>query len=119
MKKSGELTAGANILDIVDYRGTRIIFTEEKWKEKSIVHPELLDKKFIKNLQKAIESPQIVWQDFDDPVKKACYYWRYGINRYIKVIVWIFGDPPHQVVSAFETNYIKEQKYSNLKRLKY
>lgn len=30
-----------NILDVIDYRGERVIFTEKKWKEKSIQHPEL------------------------------------------------------------------------------
>lgn len=116
MNKSEE-EAEKNILDVVDYRGKRVIFTEKKWKEKSIQHPELTNGKFLKNLKRTIESPQIVWQDYDDPVKKACYYWRHKIDRYIKVVIWIVENPC-RVVSAFEVNYIKETKYSNLKQLK-
>jgi hypothetical protein len=82
------------------------------------MHPELLDKQFLKNLQRAIESPQIVWQDFDDPAKKVCYYWKHKINRFVKAVIWIFGSSPYRAVSAFETDYIKEQKYPNLKKLK-
>ena len=117
MIKSEETTRERNILDVVDYRGERVIFTEKKWKEKSIQHPELTNSKFLKNLKRAIESPQIVWQDYDDPVKKACYYWRHKINQYIKVVIWTFENPC-RVVSAFETNYIKEAKYPNLEQLK-
>lgn len=104
------------IIDTKDYRGKRVIFTETKWKEKSKQHPELTDSKFLNNLKKAIESPQIVWQDYDEPLKKSCYYWRHKINGYVKVVILICVNPC-QVISAFETNYIKEIKYSNLKQL--
>lgn len=117
MEKGQKTVTKRNILDVIDYRGERVVFTEKKWKEKSIQHPELRNNKFLKNLKKAIELPQIVWQDYDDPIKKACYYWKHQTCQYIKVVIWI-SENPCQVVSAFETNYIKETKYPNLKQLK-
>lgn len=105
------------IIDTVDYRGKRVVFTERKWREKSEQHPELLKSKFLKNLKKTIETPQIVWQDYADPKKKRCYYWKYSVTTYIKVIIFIF-DNPCNVVSAFEVDYIKESQYPNLKNFK-
>ncbi len=105
------------ILDVVEYTGQRVVFTEERWKEKRLQHTELNNEKFLKNLKKAIESPQIVWQDFDEPSKKLCYYWKHKIDCYVKVVIHTLGNP-WRVVTAYEINYIKETKYPNLKQLK-
>lgn len=104
------------VLDEIDYRGKRVILTFKKWKQKSSQHPELLDGKFIKNLQSTIKNPDEVWEELSSK-DKACYYKKYSINSYIKVVIWVKGNPAH-IVSAFETNYIKEVKYPKLKRLK-
>ena len=105
-----------NIIDIKDYRGERVIFTRKKWTQKSISHPELLNKIFFKNIKETIAKPEEVWQDYSDKRNKRCYYKKYSNNSYVKVVIWICSNPCH-IVSAFEINYIKEIKYPNLKKL--
>lgn len=105
------------VIDAVDYLGNRVIFTEKKWKQKSTVHPELGSKTFLKNLEDTIKNPEQVWEDYSDKKNKRCYYKKYSIISYVKVVIWINGGPC-QIVSAFETNKIKEEIYTNLKRLK-
>ena len=106
-----------NVFDVTDYREKKIIFTKKKLKEKSVNHPELLNATFLKNLEQTIIDPEEVWQDYDKPRYKRCYYKKYSTNTYVKAIIWI-TDNPCRVVSAFETPFIKESKYSELKRLK-
>jgi len=106
-----------NVFDVIDYRGKKIIFTKKKLKEKSVTHSELLNTTFLKNLEQAIIDPEEVWQDYDKPNHKRCYYKKYSMNTYIKAIIWVY-DNPCRVVSAFETPFIKETKYSELKRLR-
>ena len=105
------------IIDVDDYRGKRVTFTYKKWKEKSITHPDLRNKTFLKNLKNTIINPDEVWQDYSDRKRKRCYYKKYSINSYVKVIIWIYGNPC-EVVTAFQTNYIKEHRYPELKQLK-
>jgi hypothetical protein len=107
---------GKNLLDIKDYRGKRIIFTKEKWKEKSIQHTELRNKEFLKSIKKAIENPTEVWEDYGSK-KRKCYYWRYGINIYVKVVILEVGNP-YNVITAYKINKIKEKTYHNLKQIK-
>jgi hypothetical protein len=105
------------IIDTVDYCGNKVIFTEKKWREKSTVHPELKNKTFLKNLEDTIKNPHEVWEDNSDKENKRCYYRKYSISSYVKVIIWVKSNPCY-IVSAFETNKIKEEIYTNLKRLK-
>lgn len=84
--------------------------------EKQKDHPELKRKVFLKNLRETIIKPEEVWQDYSDKKKKRCYYKKYSTNSYIKVVVWI-KDNPCNIVTAYEINYIKEWKYSELKRI--
>lgn len=105
-------------LDLKDYRGERVVFLKSKWKEKSKIHPELENKVFLDNLEKAIEEPNFVWEDKSDSKNKRCYYWKYSTSTYIKVVIWISSNPC-RVVTAFETNRIKEEKYiGEIKRLR-
>jgi len=106
-----------NIIDIEDYRGRRVIFTWNKWKEKSIMHPELRNKIFLRNIKRVIENPTEVWQDYSDKKNKRCYYWKYSTHTYIKVVIWVSYCPCY-IVTAYQINYIKEKKYPELKRLK-
>jgi len=105
------------IIDVEDYRGKRVIFTYEKWKEKSITHSDLLNKTFLKNLKETIIDPEEVWQDYSDKKYKRCYYKKYSTNSYVKVVIWITNNP-NRVVTAFQINFIKENKYPNLRRVK-
>jgi len=105
------------IIDVEDYGGRRVIFTQKKWKEKSIIHPELLNKIFLKNLKEVIINPKEVWEDYDDKDNKRCYYKKYSVNSYVKVVVWTTDNPCH-IISAFETDRIKESIYPELKRLR-
>ena len=104
------------VIDMNDYRKYRVVFTEKKRKEKAIIHAELNDPKFLKYIEKAVKDPLYVWQDNDDSKRKRCYYWKHSIKDYTKVVIWIYSNPC-RVVNAFETNYIKEEKYPKLKRL--
>lgn len=104
------------IIDVKDYRDKRVIFTKKKWLEKQQDHPELKKDVFIKNLKRTIIEPDEVWQDLSDK-KKRCYYKKYSCNTYIKAVVWIKNNPCH-IITSFEINYIKEQNYPELKRLK-
>ncbi len=106
-----------HIIDTIDCWGNRVVLTREKLKEKAVVHPELNNKNFIRNLRQMIESPEQVWEDKDNRKRKRCYYKKYSMNSYVKAIVLMIGSPYH-IISAFETNYIKESKYPNLKQLK-
>ncbi len=108
--------ATQNCLDTTDYRGKRVIFTEKKRNQKAVQHSELYDPSFITNLEKAIQAPDEVWEDYDDPTHKRCYYKRFGIDLYAKAVIWVTGYP-YQIVSAFETNRIKETNYPGLRRL--
>ena len=108
--------SGGNALDVIDYEGNRVIFTKRKLSQKVLQHPELNNKQFLKNIVRAIEHPNEVWQDQQDSKLKRCYYRKYSTTTYIKVVIWI-TDKPFRVVSAFETNKIKEAQYPKLKRL--
>lgn len=103
------------IIDVEDYRGKRVIFTEKRWKIKSVQHPELLSRKFLSNVERTIQAPQEVWEDYGDSKNRCCYYRKYSTQTYVKVVIWTSGNC--QVITAFETNFIKETKYANLKRL--
>jgi hypothetical protein len=105
------------VIDTEDYRGKRIIFTYKKWQEKSKTHPDLLNKTFLKNLKETIEEPEEVWQDYSDKRRKRCYYKKYSISSYVKAVVWVDNNPCH-IITAFQTNYIRENKYPTLKRLR-
>lgn len=104
------------IIDTLDYRKLRVIFTKKKWQEKLIAHPELNNQKFLANIKKALQRPGVVWEDQGDKEHKRCYYKKYSVNTYIKVVIWLSN--PNQVVTAFEIDYIKESKYPGLKQLK-
>lgn len=108
--------AGQNKVDVTDYRGKRVIFTERRWRRKSTQHTELCDPAFIGNIEQALLAPDEVWEDYNSPTNKHCYYKRFGVNLYAKVVVWV-ADNPGQIVTAFETNVIKEANYAELKRL--
>ncbi len=77
MAKSEE-EAEKCILDITDYAGRRVVFTEKKWKEKSIQHPELT-----KCMQKNITENKAVLSfayNFENIVKKNNWVSRYDID---------------------------------------
>ena len=90
------------IIDALDYRGERVVFSRKKWQQKSIIHPDLL---------------KIVWQDYNDKEYKRCYYKKYSSHSYVKVVIFI-DSVFCRVVTAFQTNYIKEGGYSELKKIK-
>lgn len=108
---------GDYIIDVESYDGKRIVFTKEKWEEKLVIHAELNSTIFLKNLEETIKNPEEVWEDKSDKDAKRCYYKKYSVNSYIKVIIWI-SHIPYRVVSAYEVDFIKETKYPELKRLK-
>lgn len=105
------------VIDTQDYRGTKVVFTHKKWKEKVVEHADLKNSTFLKNVKQTIENPTEVWPDYSDKRHKRCYYKKYSTHSYVKVVVWFKGNPAC-VVTAFETNYIKESKYPELRRLK-
>jgi hypothetical protein len=106
------------VFTVKDYSNHAIIFTEKKRKKKSEIHKELLDDKFIKFVTWALTKPTCIWQDYEQPTNKRCYYYRYsGEPRYAKVVVWHNCQEPWQVVSAFDVNWIKEEKYPTLKQI--
>lgn len=104
-------------IDVLDYEGNRAILTKKKLEQKALQHPELKNKIFLKNLIRKIENPDEVWQDQQDSKAKRCYYKKYSTESYVKVVIWI-QDSPYRIVSAFETNKIKETMYPKLKRLR-
>ncbi len=106
----------SNIIEIIDWWGRKVVFTEKKWQQKCEDHPELKSRTFLRNIKRTIEEPQQVWEDKSDKTCKRCYYRKYSIDTYVKVIIWI-KDDPCRVVSAFETNLVKEINYLDLKRL--
>jgi len=105
------------IIDVLDYRGVRVVFTRKKLQQKSIIHPDLLNKTFFKNVIETVKNPEIVWQDYNDKEHKRCYYKKYSNYSYVKVVIFVDG-VFCRIVTAFQTNYIKESKYSELTRLK-
>lgn len=107
----------ADIIDTLDYEGKRVVFTGVKHREKALQHPELNNRKFLKNLEETIENPDEVWEDYDDKDHRRCYYKKYSQNTYVKVVIW-YKDNPRRVVTAFQINWVKETKYPGLKRLK-
>lgn len=105
------------IIDIEDYRGKRIIFTHEKWEIKKVIHPELRKRVFLKNIEKTIIDPEEVWEDYEDKKRKRCYYKKYSINDYVKVVIWI-ADNPCKVITAYSIDRIKERGYAKLKQIR-
>ncbi len=97
------------VIDILDYRQVRIVFTEKKWMFKCQTHPELKSQTFLKNVERTLQEPEEVWEDYDDPKHKYCYYRKYSTNTMVKVVVWMDGD--NHIVTAYETDFIKETKY--------
>lgn len=106
-----------NIIDTEDDLKRRVIFTHKKWKEKSSDHKELLKRVFILNIQKTIENPEEVWEDYQDKRNKQCYYKKYSMFTYVKVVIWM-RDNPCQVITAYEIDHIKEENYPGLRRLR-
>lgn len=106
-----------NVIDVLNYAGNRVILTKKKLEQKALQHPELRNKSFLKNLIRTIENPEEIWQDQQDPKTKQCYYRKYSTRSYVKVVLWTHSKP-HRIVSAFETNKIKETIYPKLKRLR-
>lgn len=104
-------------VDIQDYRGVRVVFKIRKWESKSVQHPELCDPAFIVHIKEALQNPTEVWEDYDGPSEKNCYYKRFGINLYAKVVVLIAREP-NEVISAFEVDYVKETKYPSVRKLR-
>lgn len=106
-----------DVFSVADYRGKVVIFSRAKWEEKRFRHPELNKKTFLKCLERAMGEPDEVWEDYEDPRRKRCYYKKYSSCSYAKAVVWI-ADDPCRVATAYEINEIKETKYSNLKRVR-
>lgn len=105
------------IFSVQDYRGKVVIFTRKKWGEKQSDHPELHKKQFLECVKRALEKPDEVWEDYGDREHRRCYYRKYSPQSYAKVVVWI-SDNPCVVVTAYEINFVKENKYTpQLKRL--
>src|SRR3990167_9434997 len=111
------MSNSTNVIDILNYEGRRVILTRKKLEQKALQHPELKNRKFLENIIRTIESPEEVWQDQQDPKTKRCYYQKYSAGTYVKVVVWVQGKT-YNIVSAFETNKIKETLYPKLKRLR-
>ena len=105
------------IIDVIDYTGKRVIFTIKKLKAKAIQHPELNKPAFIKRVGTTLVNPDEVWQDYDEPRKRRCFYKKYSMCSYAKVVVYCCCSPS-EVVTAYEINYVKEQKYPGLKQLR-
>jgi hypothetical protein len=103
-------------LDLIDYKGKRVIFTLDKWKLKSSKHPYLQLPQFKKFIIKALSEPTEVWQDYDEPKKKKCYYYKYNTTYYAKVVVWVTRKP-YEVVTVYNLDYIKEMNYPQVRRL--
>lgn len=108
-----------DIINTTDYSGKKVVFTRDKWNEKKDDHPELTKDKFISCIIRAIENPDEVWQDYGDFSKgkfnKRCYYKKYSATSYAKVVIRIRGNP-REIVTAYELDYIKETKYTGLRR---
>jgi len=105
-----------NIIDIADYRDKRVIFTQKKLDEKSEEHPELRRTKFLKNIERVIADPEVVWEDYADRKNRRCYYGKYSKNTYIKVVIWI-KSTPCRVITAYEIDKVKEENYTGLKQI--
>jgi hypothetical protein len=106
-----------HVVDTKDDLDRNVIFTHKKWKQKCSDHPELLKGVFIHNVTKTIENPEEVWEDYQDKKHKQCYYKKYSMFSYVKVVIWTEGNPC-QVVTAYEIDYIKEENYPELQRLR-
>lgn len=105
-------------LEVLDYEGNKVIFTEEQRIKKSAKRPELRDDKFINGrLKQAINCPTFVYQDCDKPNnRKAFYLEEFRINgkiRYTKVIV-DFKQKPQFVITAYRPDYVKERGKTKL-----
>jgi hypothetical protein len=105
------------IIDIDDYQGVRTVFTLKKYKQKKQVHPELCSKTFLRNVVRVIVEPEQVWQDYNDRRNKRCYYRKYSVRSYVKVVIFV-SNSLQQVVTAYEIDRIKENSYPDLKQLK-
>ena len=105
------------IIDVEDYRGERVTFSQKKLEEKSKQHPELKKTAFIARVKTAITDPDYVWEDYGDKKNRRCYYRKYSTTTYVKVVVWVTSKPC-VVVTAYEIDKIKEEHYSGLKQLK-
>ena len=106
------------VIDVEDYRGRRVIFTEKKWKEKSAQHPILRKTIFLKNIEKTVEDPEEVWEDYEDPKNRNCYYRKYSSCWYIKVVIWISSQPCRVITVYPPINRIKEKDYPELKNIR-
>jgi hypothetical protein len=100
----------------IDFLGKSVVFTSKKLKEKQTIHPELGKKSFLSAVKKAVENPDEAWQDYNDKENRYCCYKKYSATSYVKVVVWR-GSNPNHVVSAYEIDFVKERKYSGLKKI--
>ncbi len=108
-----------NVLEATDYRDVIVVFTKKKWEQKSQKHPWLLNKQFLSYVEEALVKPTEVWEDYNRPKNIHCYYYRYGINMWAKVVVWVHPGR-NEVVTAFDYTgiyFVKESKYPELRRI--
>jgi len=99
-------------LDIIDYRGKRVVFLEVIRLKKAQKRPELRNEEFINGqLAKAIKYPDLVYEDFERPNERLVYYYREyrkgNETRYTKVVINI-KYIPYRVVTAYRPDRIKE-----------
>lgn len=108
-----------NVIDTNDWRNKRIIFTYKQWNKKSKKHTWLKNEVFLSYVRKALANPTEVWEDYDRPKNKWCYYYKYGVGLHAKVVVWIRPGDAH-IITAYDCHglyFVKESKYPNLRRI--
>ena len=103
-------------LDVKDYGGRRVVFTDQQRELKAPNRPELREKGILERIRRTIENPGFVYSDIEHRHRLAYYREEYKINgtvRYMKVVLqnrnnYLF------VITAYRPNYVKERGKSKL-----
>jgi len=105
-----------NCVDIKNYEGVRVVFTEKQRELKSAFHSELRQESFIKRIEEAIRKPEFVYEDLAKQGRMVYYRYEYSFNgrpTYTKVVVraqkkYCF------VITAYRPNSVKERGKTKL-----
>jgi len=105
-----------NCIDTNNYEKLKIIFTEKQRENKSLKHPELREKGFIKRIKTAVENPSFIYEDLAKKGRLLYYKYEYSLNgrdRYTKVVVkkqkrYLF------IITAYRPDFVKERGKTRL-----
>lgn len=103
-------------MEVKDYEGRTVIFTDKQLDLKSPRRPELREEGILDRIAEAVARPSFVYEDYVHADRLVYYREEYKIDgrvRYMKVVVQA-RDSDFFIVTAFRPDYVKERGKTKL-----